>query len=56
VASAPEVTGLASFRTSFASRGWTHGDGFETEQAREITRRVAAELNRAGHHPDFEHP
>ena len=54
VASAPEVTDLASFRTSFASRGWTHGDGFETEQAREITRRVAAELNRAGHHPDFE--
>ena len=56
VASAPDVTDLASFRTSFASRGWTHGDGFETEQAREITRRVAAELSRAARHPGFEPP
>jgi hypothetical protein len=49
VASAAGVTDLESFRTSFASRGWKQGDGFETEQAREISRRVAAELNRADH-------
>jgi hypothetical protein len=40
VASAPEITDLESFRKAFAS--------FETEQARIITRRVAAELHRAG--------
>jgi hypothetical protein len=49
VASAPEITDVASFGKIFASRGWKHGDGFETEQAREISRRVAAELNRAEH-------
>ena len=44
VASAPEITDLASFAKSFASRGWKHRDGFETEEARTISRRVAAEL------------
>ena len=44
VASAPEITDLGSFRKAFASLGWKDGAGFETEQARIITRRVAAEL------------
>jgi hypothetical protein len=56
VASAPEIRDLASFGKLFASRGWKHGDGFETEQARTITRRVVAELNRAGHEAGFERP
>lgn len=50
VADAADITDLASFQKSFASRGWNHGNGFETEQAQNITRRVAAELSRAGHH------
>ena len=49
VASDSEITDLASFQNSFASRGWKHRDGFETEQAQNITRRVASELSRAGH-------
>ena len=49
VAAAPDITDLASFQKSFASRGWKHRDGFETEQAKNITRRVASELSRARH-------
>jgi hypothetical protein len=47
VGSAPEVRDLASFERFFATRGWKHRDGFETEEARTITRKVAAELIRA---------
>ena len=54
VASAPEITDLDSFRKAFASLGWKHSDGFETEQARTITRKVAAELSRAEHDADYE--
>ena len=48
VASAPEITDQESFRRAFASLGWKHGDGFETEAAKTATRRVARELIRAG--------
>jgi hypothetical protein len=44
VADAPEIRDLASFQKAFAGRGWKGSDGFETAQAREITRRVTAEL------------
>ena len=44
VASAPEIRDPASFRKSFASRGSTNADGFETEQARAVARRVSVEL------------
>lgn len=44
VASAPEIKDLASFRKSFASRGSTNADGFETDQARDVGRRVSVEL------------
>ena len=46
VASDAEITDLASFRKSFALRGWTHGAGIETEEAGRIARQVAAELSR----------
>ena len=48
VASTPGIRDLGSFQKAFASLGWKHGDGFETEEAKIITRRVAAELIRAG--------
>lgn len=48
VASATEVTDPGSFQRLFASRGWKHGDGFETAQARDVTKTVAAELIGAG--------
>lgn len=44
VADAPEIKDLASFQMAFAGRGWKGAHGFETAQAREITKRVAAEL------------
>jgi hypothetical protein len=47
VASDSAITDLASFRNSFASRGWKHASGFETEEARKITIRVSAELSRS---------
>jgi hypothetical protein len=47
VASDSRITDLASFRNSFASGGWKHASGFETDEARRITIRVAAELSRA---------
>jgi hypothetical protein len=47
VAADPDITDPASFRKSFASHGWTHGAGFETEAAMAITRKVTAELTRA---------
>jgi hypothetical protein len=46
VASDPEITNLASFQRSFASHGWKHAVGFETEEARKISKRVARELSR----------
>ena len=46
VASDSEITDLASFQRSFASRGWKHAVGFETEEAGKISKRVAAELSR----------
>ena len=46
VASDSEITDLTSFENSFASRGWRHAAGFETEEARKISRSVAAELSR----------
>ena len=46
VASDSEITDLASFQNSFASRGWKHADGFETEEAGKISKTVAAELSR----------
>jgi len=46
VASDSEITDLASFQNSFASRGWKHAAGFETEEAGKISRRVAAEVSR----------
>src|SRR5262245_30205193 len=46
VASDSEVTDFASFQSSFALRGWKHAVGFETEEARKISKRVAAELSR----------
>jgi len=44
VASAPDVIDLRSFQKAFASRGWKHGAGFETEEATRVTKKVAAEL------------
>ena len=44
VADAPEIRDLSSFQNAFAKHGWKAADGFETAQAREITKRVAAEL------------
>ena len=46
VATAPEVRDAASFREFFERRGRKGSDGFETAQAKEITRRVAEELIR----------
>lgn len=46
VATASGITDVASFQESFASRGWKHLAGFETEEATRITRQVAAELSR----------
>ncbi len=45
VAAAPEVRDMASFQSSFASRGWKHEAGFETEAARKVAATVAAELS-----------
>ena len=47
VASKPEITDAASFGKAFGSSGWKHADGFETGEAKEISRRVASELSRA---------
>jgi hypothetical protein len=44
VAAAPEIRDLASFRKSFASRGSSNADGFETERAKDVGRRVSVEL------------
>lgn len=46
VASAPEVADAATFRQLFARRGWKGSDGFETAAARDVTRKVRAELIR----------
>jgi hypothetical protein len=44
VATAPEIRDERSFQRSFASRGWKHGAGFETEAARTVAAVVTAEL------------
>ena len=44
VADAPEIKDLASFQKAFDGRGWKGAHGFETAQAREVTKRVTAEL------------
>lgn len=44
VADAPEIRDLASFEKAFAGHGWKGAHGFETAPAREITKRVTAEL------------
>jgi hypothetical protein len=44
VARAPQVTDESSFLRLFAREGWRNADGFETAEAREITRQVLAEL------------
>ena len=46
VAADSQITDLASFQKAFAARGWKHGAGFETEEARRISKRVATELSR----------
>jgi hypothetical protein len=46
VASVSEITDLASFQNLFASRGWKHAAGFETEEAGTISKKVAAGLSR----------
>jgi hypothetical protein len=47
VASDSQITDLASFEKSFASRGWKYRAGFETGRAITISRRVADELTRS---------
>jgi hypothetical protein len=54
VASDSGITDLASFRKSFATRGWKHGTGFETGEAITISKRVAAELTRSERDGGFE--
>ena len=44
VASSSEIRDLASFRTSFATRGSRNADGYETEEAQTVGRRVSVEL------------
>ena len=46
VASSSDITDFASFEKSFRSRGWNHGAGFETGEAKRIAKLVAAELRR----------
>ena len=54
VASDPGIRDFISFQTSFASRGWKHGAGFETGEAITISRKVAAELTRSERGGGFE--
>lgn len=53
VASDSEITDLASFEKSFASRGWKHGARFETGEAITISKKVTAELSRSDSEGDF---
>ena len=46
VAADSGITNLVSFQNSFASHGWKHAAGVETEEAGRIAKRVAAELRR----------
>ena len=46
VAANPEVVDEVSFRRLFATQGWKSSGGFETAEARDITRRVLSELIR----------
>ena len=46
VAANSDIRDLASFQKAFATRGWKHRAGFETEEAGNISKRVAAELSR----------
>jgi hypothetical protein len=44
VAASPEITDLASFQKAFEARGWKGSHGFETQQAKDINRKVLTEL------------
>jgi hypothetical protein len=44
VASSPEITDLASFQKAFEARGWKGTHGFETQQAKDVHRKVLTEL------------
>jgi hypothetical protein len=46
VAAAPDVADEFSFRRLFARTGWKGSEGFETAEAREVTRKVLKELVR----------
>ena len=54
VASDSGIRDLASFQKSFASRGWKHGNGFETGEAIAISKKVAAEMTRSERAGGFE--
>jgi hypothetical protein len=47
VAAVPGITDLASFQQWFDGHGWKGAHGFETAEARDVTRKVLAELIRA---------
>jgi hypothetical protein len=44
VASAPGVTDVTSFQQWFEAHGWRGSDGFETNKAEAVSRKVTAEL------------
>jgi hypothetical protein len=44
VAAAPAIVDLQSFQKAFEKRGWKGTDGFETQEAREVPRRVLTEF------------
>ncbi|HVH57833.1 MAG TPA: hypothetical protein VM791_16330 [Vicinamibacterales bacterium] len=44
VASSPEIRDLASFQKAFEERGWKGTHGFETQQAKNVNRKVLTEL------------
>lgn len=46
VASVADITDESSFRHFFGRQGWKSSDGFETAEARAITRKVFVELTR----------
>jgi hypothetical protein len=44
VASSPDISDLASFQRAFEERGWKGTHGFETQQAKDVNRKVLAEV------------
>lgn len=44
VAQSPDITDLASFQKAFQERGWKGTHGFETQQAKDVNRKVLTEL------------